>query len=509
MRQMNFAVAVLILGAMALVPVAEVSGIELINVTFPERKNVKLDFARTAQAPQATLEAKVESQEGQATVEIKYSDLKPAVLFGGDVTCYVVWAVALDGTAENLGELWSDKPKGEIDLVSIQKSFALMVTAESFYLVDRPSSLVMFTSGAHRSKKVPSVPFPFSAFEPAPAVALESIANIAWDSETPPLLLQAQKAFELAQKSGAEEYYPNILYQAEVALGQASAFARSSSRKNLEDYSRRSVARSSEVLQMTLRKKQAEELERQIAERQAEMEGLAQRAAAAEAAQGEALTAQHTAVAAQQEAEAQRLAAEAAVLEAQTQLGALSEESAKLAGERDTLQASLATMEAGIVGLRAETARLEADRAAMASHLDEALSHVAETRNSARGVIVNLPDILFDVDKATLKQEARLVLAKLSGILLILHELNLRVEGHTDSTGSAAHNQGLSERRAGSVVDFMAEQGIGAERMQAVGYGLTKPIADNDSVEGRRKNRRVEIVIAEGEIGEELAEATP
>jgi len=502
MRQVSFAVAALVVGTILLAPAAEVSGIELTNVTFPERKNVKLDFARTAQAPGATLEAKVESREGQAKVEIQFSGLKPAVLFGGDVTCYVVWAVSLDGTAENLGELWSDKPKGKLQLVSIQKSFALMVTAESFYLVDRPSSLVMFTSGAHKSKKVPSLPFPFSAFEPAPAVDLESIAHIAWDSETPPLLLQAEKAYELAQRNGGDDYYPNLLYQAEVALGQARAFARSSSRKNLADYSRRSVARSSEVLQMTLRKKQAEELERQIAERRAEMEGLAQRAAEAEEAQT-------LAVAAHQEAEAQRLAAEAAVLEAQAEVGALGQESTRLAAERDTLQVSLSTMEAGIVGLRAETARLEADRDEMSGRLDEALSHVAETRSSARGVIVNLPDILFDVDKATLKQEANLVLAKLSGILLILEELNMRVEGHTDSTGSAAHNQGLSERRAESVTGFLAGQGIEGQRMQAVGYGLTRPIADNGTAEGRRKNRRVEIVIAEGEIGEEQVEATP
>jgi outer membrane protein OmpA-like peptidoglycan-associated protein len=115
-------------------------------------------------------------------------------------------------------------------------------------------------------------------------------------------------------------------------------------------------------------------------------------------------------------------------------------------------------------------------------------------------MIVSLPDILFDTDQATLKNDAKIVIAKLAGILLILPELNLRVEGHTDSTGSADYNQDLSERRAVSVRDFLAQQGIGGQRMVAVGYGLSRPVADNATREGRAKNRRVEIVIAEGEV---------
>ena len=106
-------------------------------------------------------------------------------------------------------------------------------------------------------------------------------------------------------------------------------------------------------------------------------------------------------------------------------------------------------------------------------------------------MIVSLPDILFDTNEATLKNEAKVVIAKLAGILLILPELNLRVEGHTDSTGSADYNQTLSERRASALRDFLAQQGIGGQRMVAVGYGLTRPVADNATREGRASNRRV------------------
>jgi outer membrane protein OmpA-like peptidoglycan-associated protein len=147
-------------------------------------------------------------------------------------------------------------------------------------------------------------------------------------------------------------------------------------------------------------------------------------------------------------------------------------------------------------------AGLKEDRERLSNRLDQALSKVAETRNTARGTIVNLPDILFDLNESTLKPEARLVIAKLAGILLIMGDLNTRIEGHTDSTGSLGYNMSLSEARAESVRDFLFQQGIAADRMVTAGYGPARPIADNATSDGRAKNRRVEIVIAEGEIAE-------
>jgi len=159
--------------------------------------------------------------------------------------------------------------------------------------------------------------------------------------------------------------------------------------------------------------------------------------------------------------------------------------------------------------LRAERTNLEKsmeslkeEKATLSGRLQDALSKVADTQQSARGMIVNLPDILFAVNQATLKPEASMVLAKLAGILLIMQDLNLRVEGHTDSTGSAAYNQKLSQQRADSVMDFLARQGIATQRMKSVGYGMDRPVADNNSADSRQKNRRVEIVIAEGEVKE-------
>ena len=152
--------------------------------------------------------------------------------------------------------------------------------------------------------------------------------------------------------------------------------------------------------------------------------------------------------------------------------------------------------------LRQQAADLAREKEDLSARLQGALSQVADTQNTARGMVVSLPDILFDTNEATLKTEAKVVIAKLAGILLIMPDLNLRIEGHTDSTGSADYNQVLSERRAASVRDFLAGQGIDARRMVAVGYGMTRPVGDNATSAGRAKNRRVEIVIAEGTVAE-------
>jgi outer membrane protein OmpA-like peptidoglycan-associated protein len=143
------------------------------------------------------------------------------------------------------------------------------------------------------------------------------------------------------------------------------------------------------------------------------------------------------------------------------------------------------------------TASLQVETTNLRNQLQGALSTVAETKNSARGYVVNLPDILFGFNEATLKPEANVVLAKLAGILLIVSDLTVAVEGHTDSVGSREYNMGLSLRRAESVLEFMVDQGVPRSRLTAVGMGPDRPIASNDTDEGRSHNRRVEIVIAD------------
>jgi len=182
-------------------------------------------------------------------------------------------------------------------------------------------------------------------------------------------------------------------------------------------------------------------------------------------------------------------------------------EEARKAAEKAALQTGLATttaerdqLEIEKKKLQADKAALKAERDALAARLNTSLEKIMAVRQSARGIVMDLGDVLYDVNKATLKAGARESLAKLSGVLLMLPEVNVRVEGFTDSTGTAERNKVLSSERAKSVFDYLKEQGIAAERMSHGGYGSANPVADNATAEGRSRNRRVELTFAQGPI---------
>jgi outer membrane protein OmpA-like peptidoglycan-associated protein len=517
MKSQRNAVCSLTLVVLLVSAVGLATEVTLYQVTFPERKTVDIEFAATERAPEVILKTDVKIKEGQAAIDIRFRDMKPAVLFGGDVTSYVLWAIAREGKVENLGELWVRRGEDSVEYSTGMKSFAMMITAEAYPLVSTPSELVLFTSMATEPKEAKSDTFVYSDFAPAPPTEYKSIRHVMYNPEARLDVVQAEKAYELAKREGAEEYTPTILRDATVTLGQARNFAsKSPSDKQAVDYSRRTVALCSEAIQIIKRRKEAEELARQIAERKAEMASLEARARSAEETARQAQTKLDEAKVALQAAQLEKSSAESAILAAQqelTRLGVektallqeqtrLQEEQARLQAEQARLLAEQEQLRQSVAEMAERAERLKQEREQLASRLESALSFVADTQASARGMIVNLPDILFDTDQASLKQEARVVIAKLAGILLVMPELNLRIEGHTDSTGSDEHNQGLSERRASSVRDFLAAQGIDMNRMVAVGYGEYRPIADNDTASGRARNRRVEIVIAEGVVKE-------
>ena len=433
----------------ALMPTVAASSEKLEAMDFPEGKSLDVSFQALRGAPQAKIAGKVGFEKGQATIELKYESMKPAILFGGDVTCYVLWAVTRDGNASNLGEFLADRPKGEATYATRQKQFAMIITAEPFYLVRQPSELVVFKNGPSEHRKYPSVQFDFDGLVEAPHHAMDDISAIAWDSTVPLVLLQARKAFELAERDEAGKFAAGFFTEASGSLVNANAlYEKSPKSDKFFDAARRSVALSNEAINISKAHLESLELEADLARRRAEMAEVEAQAQAAEA----------RAQAAREEAE--RLAVEASVLAEKT--NSLQVETSKLRGQ-----------------------------------LQGALSTVAETRNSARGYVVSLPDILFGFNQADLKPEAAVVLAKLAGILLIVSDLTVEVEGHTDSIGSREYNMGLSLRRAESVLDFMSGQGIPSSRLSAKGLGPDRPIASNDTEEGRSLNRRVEIVIGD------------
>ncbi len=553
-----FALALACLAA----PLAAVD-VQLAAVQFPEGKSVDLDFAATSRVAPAQAEAEVRFKNGQANVEVSYKKLPPAILFSGDVTSYVVWAVARDGATENLGELIVRKQSGDAEYRTGQKEFGLMITAEPYPLVLKPSELVVFTSVAPPPRKFKSSPVTLSAFAPAPRLGNPTIGSMVYAGSEPLDLVQAQSVFQQAQQMGAEKYAPDAMRDASITLAQATNSYKGGKTKLGLDYSRRSLSQSSAAIRTTQQKMADEASAAEAARRAAELQALEQQRTMAQnqaaEAQQQTLAAREQAVAAREQAaaaqsqlnraeqqaaaaqqqmtllqqQAQAAQQEAAVAQERAAAAGLSAEAADAArrdadaarqkaetlaaqasaaqaqAEKTTAEASAAAaalevqkqqLETRVGQTEAENARLRAERNDLEGRLSGALSEVAQISQSARGVVVNLPDILFDTNKATLKPNAQVALAKLAGIVSLFPNINLRIEGHTDSTGGDAINVPLSRDRAKSVMTFLESQGVAARRMSAEGYAARIPVADNATPEGRAKNRRVEIILAEGVI---------
>ena len=472
--------AVLLCTLAAGAPAAGAAEVTLHAVPFPERTTVDVPFAATDRAPAgATLEAEVRAEGAQTRVAVSWKRMRPAMLFGGDVTSYALWAVTKDGVAENLGELFVKAAKGETSFSTGQKVFGLMVTAEPFPGVTRPGELVVFTSGAPKPARARSAPFPFSRFSTDAKPAHASIAALDWTSEEPLEVVQARAILAMAERLKAGDPDQRAVREARTALAQAENSARGGSAAAVVDYARRAAALSSEAIREVARRRAAEEAARLEAERRAKEAAL--KAEAADEAD-------------------RRRQTEAALAEIEQlrQKTALDLEQTRQAAA--ALAVAKAQLEEERARLLEQKAALQKERDALAARLGGALEKVASTTRTARGLVVNLPGISFDTGKATLKPATRVTVGKLAGILLMIPELNIRVEGYTDSTGSAATNRKLSEDRARNVADLLREQGIDGERMVSEGYGAENPVASNATAEGRAQNRRVEIIVAEGTI---------
>ncbi len=189
------------------------------------------------------------------------------------------------------------------------------------------------------------------------------------------------------------------------------------------------------------------------------------------------------------EADAQREAAERARPEAEQSAQALAQQKAQADAARQASDAEAASA-------RSDAKQAEQDKAALRERLRQQLNIVLQTRESARGLIVNMSDVLFDSGRATLRPGAREKLAKVAGIVLTYPGLNLEVEGHTDSVGGVDYNQNLSERRADGVRSFLVQQGVPVGSIVARGYGKEQPVATNGTGTGRQQNRRVELIVS-------------
>ena len=443
--------------------------------------STKIAFKGTTLLPTAKGEAKVTSERGGIVIEARFEGLTPANGFGKEYLTYVLWAITPDGRPSNLGEVLPAGTKNDITVTTALQSFGLIVTAEPYYSVTQPSDVVVLqnqiiqdkTTGVMEKVNAHYLLLPRGTY--AESAGSKSVANpITRDEKSPLEFYEANNAIRIAQEAGAEKYAADIFGEAMQDLKNASDIdsGKKPDRKMEITFARQAVQRAEDARLVTLRKQAAErEMQTELAKQQAETQA-AQAQLQAQQAQMDA----ERAAAAKAQADAERAKADA--------------ERAKAEAEAEAARA------------RAEAANKAAQSATEAREkLLGQLNSVLATSESARGLIVNMSDVLFDTGKYTLKPGTQISLAKVSGILQAYPGLKLQVEGYTDSTGTAEFNQKLSENRAGAVRDFLVSQGVAQGNIAATGYGQNNPVADNSTVAGRAQNRRVQLVVSGDAIG--------
>ncbi len=468
-----------------------------------------VDMRGTDLMPEVGGHAKVDGKGGRLGISVELTHLRPASKFGGQFLTYVLWAITPEGRAVNLGEILpGDNGKDKIDVTTDLQAFGLIVTAEPYYSVTHPSNQVVAENVIRQETKGFEEPIDakFDVLEGAQYtidVPANQLPSSQASAAVPLDLLEARNAVAIAKAAGAEHYAPDSLAKAEDMLQRAEDYyQRKQGRTPIGTASRGATQMAEDARVLTLRRIEQEKLD---AERRAHEEAQAKAEADARAAQDQAAQAQAQA----DEDARRRAAAEQAQAEAQRQ------QAAALAQQQ---QAEAATAAANQAAAEAERQRAEADRQRqdairqkeeMRARLLAQLNQVLQTRDTARGLIVSMPDVLFDFNKYTLKPEARERLARISGIVLAYPDLKLQIEGYTDSIGSDEYNQTLSDKRAEAVRDYLVSSGVSMNNVAAQGMGKSDPIADNSTASGRKLNRRVEMIVSGDVIGSQLTPGTP
>ena len=490
----------------------------------------KIDFQGTELMQQATGEAQVRNKGNRVEIEAKFLGLDEATKFGLEYLTYVLWAVSPEGRAVNLGEVVLKGGAGEVKAITDMQTFGMIVTAEPYFAVQQPGNTVVLENSIPAMAKVESIGASYElvgrgAYSSSNTKIENAIFGI--DRKTPLELFEARNSVRIAHIALADKYAAATLSKAEQQLRTAEeTYARKSDKKSVEAAAREVVQTAEEARVMAVKQKAEEDAQAKIAadKRAAEDREAKARADAAaesqrrleaeqarkqaEAAQAEALRMKQEAEKAAAEAARQKQEADQARAAALAQQQAAEAEAQKASSERAAAQAAAeqasrdrAAAQADAEKARQAAAQAEAEKAQLRQQLLAQLNSILQTRDSARGLIVNMSDVLFDTGSYTLKPGAREKLAKISGIMLAHAGLTMQIEGHTDSVGGDEFNQQLSERRADSVRDFLAQNGVPASSITARGLGKTQPVASNDTIEGRQRNRRVELIVNGDAIG--------
>jgi outer membrane protein OmpA-like peptidoglycan-associated protein len=473
----------------------------------------KVDLRGTPLAPDATGHADVNSRSGYIEVKTEMHKLLPASQYGPEYLTYVLWAITPEGRSKNLGEVVLDGGSSHLDVTTDLQAFALIVTAEPYFGVSQPSDVVVMENIIREDTvgKVEQTSVKYDLLQRGAYTMVGTPGKyhpVKTDKSVPLQLLEAQNAVEIAQVAGANQYAKDTYDSADSLLRQAEDYqARKAGSKPVIMTSREAVQNAETARLLSLKRQEDERIAR-------EKQEAADREAAANAAASEA--ARQKAVADAQAAEEARKAAEdraaAEAARAQEQAERLRAEQAKLSAEEQQRLADAAKLQAQQAEQKAQEAdrlraQAEQSQQQLRQQLLEQFNLILETRDTARGLIVNMSDVLFDFNKYTLRPAAREKLAKISGIILSHPGLRLEVDGYTDSVGTEDYNLKLSDQRAGGVRDYLLGEGIAPENITARGFGKDNPVASNDTAAGRQKNRRVEMVVSGDIIGTPIGTA--
>jgi outer membrane protein OmpA-like peptidoglycan-associated protein len=478
-----------------------------------------VDFAGTDLMPSANGEAKVESERGSIKIRAEFGNLQSPKSFGNEYLTYVLWAISPEGRAVNLGEvLVGGNDRSKLEVTTDLQSFALIVTAEPYYAVRQPSNVVVLENVVREDTKgtTQSVHAKYELMERGGYIPTGyNFDPVVLNARLPLEFFEARNALRIAQSEGADTYATNSYQHAVQLMNTVDEYAtrKHIERKQLIAVAREEVQTAEDSREIAVKKM----IQLHLAEeQQASSDALATSQGQADdairlrnQAQSDAAIAQ----AAKVQADSDAMNAQAAKLQAQSDAAtaraeasdaqsATAQAKADMAANQTASASALAASQAD-----AETSRLaalqqaDADKAALRMKISEQLNLILETRDSARGLIVSMSDVLFDTGKYSLKSGAREKLAKVAGILLAYPGLNIAVGGYTDNVGGDEMNQKLSDHRAGSVRDYLVQQGVATNAVTAEGFGNTLPVASNDNSAGRQQNRRVELVVSGEAIG--------
>ena len=485
----------------------------------------KVDFRGTDMLQRASGEARVEGKKTNFEIEVKFQGVEEATKFGLEFLTYVLWAVSPEGRPVNLGELNLDhNGNAHLKAYTDLQTFGMIVTAEPYFAVTQPGNMVVMESAPLTGTTGENIDARYElvtrgTYSSTNTHIQDAIFGI--DSKTPLELFEARNAVRIAHIAAADKYAASILSKAGQQLMHAEEVYRQKQNKAaIEAAAKEATETAEEARMMAVKQKAEDEAQAAAAAREAkaraDADAEAKRRAEAETAKAQAEQARAQAEQAKAEAERMKQEAQAAAQEAARQKDEAEKAKAEAIAQQQVLAAE--TDKARAAAAQSDNLRQQADnlrqqaekeKQDLRARLLQQLNSILATRDSARGLIANMSDVLFRSGSFELLPGARERLAKVSGIVLAYPSLHLSVEGHTDSVGSDDYNQQLSEHRAQSVRDYFVQQGIQSAAIDARGFGKTAPIASNDTPEGRQQNRRVELVLSGDAIGSTMDDAGP